>query len=451
MGETGGQSLTEKRTSQDTPGHEPRAALGHLTVIGCGLGPDDLTLRHRAAASKADIIAGGRRLLAWFPECNGIRRIIDRHLDALTAELVRAVEAGRRVAVLASGDGLFFGIARRFTTLLPPAAVTVLPNISAAQAACARLGLRWEEGRFFSVHGRSTAPLPWAAILRAAPAVVYGDPERPATTIAQELAAAYPPAAGRPAAIMEGLGTANETIRRGTLAELGQLTCGGLSLLLVQPPAAAGPVDSPPLALGRETAAYTHQRGLITNPEIRAAVLAKLRLGPGILWDLGAGSGSVAVEACGLEPHLSAIAVEREPSRAAQITANADNSGVSSRLTVVTGEILDHLDSLPAPRAVFIGGGGDQLTDIARRAFTALRPGGVMVIVAVLLETRARLLELLPAHRRELVELAVRRAAPKAGKTMFKPDNPVMIGVWAKTTGIPAQYKGGHGPQESHR
>ncbi|MBN2233099.1 MAG: precorrin-6y C5,15-methyltransferase (decarboxylating) subunit CbiE [Deltaproteobacteria bacterium] len=412
--------------------HAFAPAAGHLTVIGCGLGPDDLTPRHRAAAAEADIIAGGRRLLAWFPACNGTRMVIDRHIEELVAELVAAVENGRRVAVPASGDGLFFGIARRFTAALPPESITILPNVSAAQAACARLGLPWEAGRFFSLHGRDNHSLPWGEILRAGPAVIFGDPRHPAAAIAPKLAAAYPQAAGRRAAVMENLGGPDETIRTGTLAELGQLECGGLSLLLVRPPANNGPVDSPPLALGRETDVYAHQRGLITNPEIRAAVLAKLRPGPGIMWDLGAGSGSVAVEVCGLDPHIAAYAVEREPERTAQIRANADAAGVSSRLTVITGDIIENLDTLPAPRSIFIGGGGDRIADIARRAFAKLRPGGVMVIVAVLLETRARLLELLPANRRELVEISVRRAAPVAGRTMFKPDNPVLIGVWEK-------------------
>ncbi|MFA4943906.1 MAG: precorrin-6y C5,15-methyltransferase (decarboxylating) subunit CbiE [Lentisphaeria bacterium] len=405
---------------------------GHLTIIGCGLGPDDLTPRHRQAVEAADLLAGGQRLLAWFPEFPGETIVLD-HAAATAAAALAESARRRRVAVLASGDPLFFGIARLFTRLLPPEMVTILPNVSAAQAALARLKLPWHGTRFFSVHGRE-APLPWERILRAPSAIVYCDGVRTPQQVAATLVERHPAAASRPAALAADLGAADETLREASLGELArQPAVGTLAMLVLLPPAesAPGAATAPPLPLGLPDAAYDHEHGLITHPEIRAVALAKLRLRPGVLWDLGAGSGSVAVEAAGLCEGLRAYAVEGKPERCRQIQANAERFGRAG-ITVIQEDILAAIPRLPPPDAVFIGGGGSQIAEIATAAFAALRPGGVLVAAAILNETRAALAGILAAAESEVLEIAVRRQAPLGHGTMMKPENAVLLAVFAK-------------------
>jgi precorrin-6Y C5,15-methyltransferase (decarboxylating) len=402
---------------------------GHLIVIGCGVARTDLPARHRAAAEQADVLAGGKRLLDWFPDFKGRRLVIGADAAAQVRRLAR-LACTRRVAVLASGDSLFFGIARLFTGLVPPGRWTVLPNVTAAQAALAQLGLPWERARFFSVHGRTSA-LPWRDVLRADPAVVYADPARPASALARDLIRRWPAAAGRPAALALDLGGPAARLVQGPLRGLGRIRCPPLSILIVRGDAGDGPVTSPPLELGLPDAAYAHERGLITHPEVRAAVLARLRLGPGVMWDLGAGSGSVGLEASRLCPDLHVIAVEREPARASTIRRNAEALGAPN-VDVREGEILALLPRLSPPRSVFVGGGGREAGRIVATAFRRLRPGGAVVAVAVLQETQERLRRVLPGRPRSMAELTVRRERDVGRASMLEADHAIQIFAWEK-------------------
>jgi precorrin-6B C5,15-methyltransferase / cobalt-precorrin-6B C5,C15-methyltransferase len=401
---------------------------GRLTVIGCGTHVQDLTPFHFQVLDDADVLAGGRRLLDWFPDFQGKTLEIGKHVQETVAKLFKMARE-QRVAVLASGDPLFFGIGARFVDAPPDIEVTILPNVSAAQQALARLALPWSETRFFSVHGRKS-PLPWRRILAAATAVIYTDPERNPAIVAKELIASYPPAAERTAAVAENLG-GSEHFFKGRLDEIAGREFSGLAVLVLLPPDTQGKVITPPLSFGEEDCHFAHQRGLITHPEVRAVVLSKLRLGPGVLWDLGAGSGSVAVEACGLCPDLSAHAVEKDPQRVEIIGENARRAGLTS-CHVIEGNVLETMESLPAPRAVFVGGGGKDAGRIVEGAFAALRPGGRLVASAVLLGSKEQLQNRLEESRVEIVELEIRRAAPVGPGQMMKPDNPVTLYVFEK-------------------
>ena len=381
---------------------------GHLTVIGCGTHPQDLSARHLQALADADVLAGGRRLLDWFPDFQGETLEVGKQVQETVAKLFEMARE-QQVAVLASGDPLFFGIGARFVDAPPDIEVTILPNVSAAQQALARLPLPWSETRFFSVHGRRT-PLPWRRILAAETAVIYTDPERNPAIVAKDLIAFYPPAAERPVAVAENLG-GSEHIAKGRLKEIAGQKFSGLAVLVILPSDTKGSITTPPLSLGGEDCLFIHQQNLITHPEARAVVLSKLRLGAGVLWDLGAGSGSVAVEACGLCPELSAYAVEKEPQRVEMIEENARRAGLTS-CHMIKGNILETMESLPAPRSVFVGGGGNEVGRIVEGAFAALRPGGRLVASAVLLGSKEQLQNQLEESRVEIVELEIRRAAP---------------------------------------
>jgi len=395
-----------------------------ITIISCGLGSFDLTDVQRSAVMDAEVLAGGRRLLDGFPSFKGETVMLAAHARDTVTQLV-ALAQTRRVAVLASGDALFFGIARLFLDQVPADQVRIMPNVTAAQHALARLTLPWEQARFFSVHGRATA-LPWPAVLRAPLAVIYADPAKTPGALARDLIRRYPAAADRPSAVVENLGAA-EKVWRGTLADMAAVPAAGLALLVLEP--ATHPQQLPALSLGLADEVYAHERGLITHPEVRAVALSKLRLAPGVMWDLGAGSGSVGIEACGLCEGLAVYAVESQPDRCEQIRENAEQWGCPA-LHVREGSALAVIPDLPVPRAVFVGGGGAEASAIVEAALSRLLPGGRVVAAAVMVETQSALLRTAMERRVEGVEIGVRRAQALGPGHSLTPENPIMLLVW---------------------
>ena len=185
----------------------------------------------------------------------------------------------------------------------------------------------------------------------------------------------------------------------------------------------------PQLHLGLPEAALVHQAGLITKAEVRAVVLAKLKLLPGqVLWDVGAGCGSVGLEASLLVPGGKIFAVERHPERAAQIAANRDQFGVDN-LEVVCAPAPVGLAPLPDPHRVFVGGGGPEIGAIIQEAVRRLGPEGRVVVTAALLETLETARNALEqaGWEVEVVQLQVSRSHPLAGGTALQALNPVWI------------------------
>jgi precorrin-6Y C5,15-methyltransferase (decarboxylating) len=207
-----------------------------------------------------------------------------------------------------------------------------------------------------------------------------------------------------------------------TLTDLAGLAAGTFdpkSVVVLRAAGCDGPA-TPTLAWGRPESAYAHRAGMITKAETRAVCLAKLALpATGVLWDVGAGSGSVAIEAAGLAPGLQVIAVEVGPEDAARIEANARTHGVA--VEVVTGRAPAALADLPDPDRVFVGGGGLEVLDAA---LARLRPGGVVVATYALVDRAAE------AWRRlgNLVQLSVARGVPVTDLGVrLAAENPVFV------------------------
>lgn len=402
---------------------------GELIVVSCGLGSDDLTQCHYDAVHNAEVLAGGKRLLAWFPEFDGEKIEIGAHASETVLRLAEIAKE-KCVVVLASGDALFFGVARLFLEHMPPERLAVLPNITAVQAAMARIHLPWQSARFFSVHGRS-ARLPWRVVMRAESAVIYCDSIRTPAVVAAGLIRNHPAVAERLAVVAAKLGADDERVCRGTLAELADSDVSGMSMLILMPLGSEADEMLPELSLGLDDDVYEHEGGLITHPEIRAVVLSKLRLRAGVMWDLGAGSGSVSVEAAGLCERLDVYAVERKPERCEQIRLNAEKEGCLN-YHLIQGEVLASLVNMPAPNRVFIGGGGAEINLIVTQAYEALMPSGILVATAILEETRAKMLSVMPDVAREVFEISVRNSVPLGKNTIMKPQNPITIFVFRK-------------------
>ena len=239
-----------------------------------------------------------------------------------------------------------------------------------------------------------------------------------------------PSASLRRAAAGCDLGLPGEAVLRGTLAEIAEnpAASASLSVLAVLPDDSARPV----LPLGLPDDSYAHHKNMITHPEIRAVVLSKLRLAPGVLWDLGAGSGSIGIEAAGLCPELQVFAVEKDAERAGHIAENIAREGLSN-IQLRPGRAEELLDSLPTPNRIFIGGGGQELFE---KAFEKLAPGGILVMTAVMLDTIAMMSRIQPGSRAEFLSIQVSRAEEiLPGASMLRGENPIAVGVWKKEIG----------------
>lgn len=398
------------------PGGQPWLALVGLGEDGvAGLSP-----AARAALEGAEAVFGGERHLGLVPEVPGQERIawpspLTEGLDWIEAR------RGQPVCVLASGDPFWFGIGATLARRLPPAEMAVHPALSAFSLAAARLGWPLQGTRCLSVHGRALERVhPWfqdgARLL-----ILSWDGTTPAA-LARDLRERGFGASTL--TVLEHLGGAEERRREGRAEDWGEAEAADLNTIAVTCRAGAGarPIARTP---GRPEADFHHD-GQITKREVRAVTLAHLAPGAGeLLWDIGAGSGAVAVEWMLADPANGAVAVEPREERAANIRANAEEFGVPD-LQCVAGSAPEALADLPAPDAVFIGGG---LTTpgLVDRCYASLRAGGRLVANSVTVEGEAVLAD---AHARlggNLTRLAVERAEPLGGFAGWSPLRTVTV------------------------
>ena len=401
-------------------------------VVGLGMSPEDLTPRAFEIIREAQVLVGGKRLLGYFPDHPAQKIILGKDLQGVLAQ-IPALAAEKRVVVLASGDPNFYGVAPLVVNILGANRVVIHPNITAVQAACARLKIAWQDAQIISLHGRGWESLD-AALKRAGKMIIYTDPEHTPGAIARLLLERGHGEAQL--CVLEDLGQKTERVAWLSPEKARDQEFSPLNVVVILSEVEAAPFDaaSQPgpaarLHLGLPEEALAHQRGLITKSEVRAVVLAKLELSPGLVfWDVGAGCGSVGLEASLLTPGGKILAVEQNPERADQIRANVEKFGVAN-LAVVCGHAPECLSNLPAPQRVFIGGGGRDLGPILREVLGRLDRGGKVVLTATMLETleTARAVLAVAGWEMEVVQLQVSRSRPLAEGSFMQALNPVWI------------------------
>jgi len=364
---------------------------GHpLVVVGVGAdGRAGLSTEGRAHVATARILAGGRRHLAFFPEWAGETIVIEGELTAVVDRLRQRYRTQKTV-VLASGDPLFYGIGRFLLQSFPREELVFLPHLTSVQLAFARLKETWHDARIVSLHGRPLDALRPAVETREAKIAVLTDGKNTPAAIAEFLR-------GQDAAedyalwVCENLGAADERVSCHAPARVIEETFSPLNVVVLL---SLGQKETSTVPLlGIPERALLHRpgpRGLITRREVRLLALCYLELRAGdVLWDIGAGSGSVAIEASRLSPTLSVFAVERDAEALRQLEANILRHG-GAGVRPVHAEAPDGLAGLPDPDAVFIGGSGGRLIDIIAAAVGRLKPGGRMVVNCITLENLAR-------------------------------------------------------------
>jgi precorrin-6Y C5,15-methyltransferase (decarboxylating) len=402
-----------------------------VCVIGISAGgADSLPQALQQRVEAAQVLAGGERHLGYFPHFSGERLLIGHPLGAWVEAVATAADAGRQVVVVASGDPLFYGIGTRLLARLGADRLEFHPHATSLQLACARVGIPWEDAAWVSVHARPFDNLR-KALGRFAKIGVLTDGCQTAEAICQWLVDAE--VDEYEVAVLENLGSADERLRRGRAkALLGQTFAPLNVVLLLRYPDWTLPPRTAGALLGTPEDTFAHRRtgeGMITKAEVRAVTLARLQpLPTDVVWDIGAGSGAVAVEWGRLLAHGMVYAIERDAEAFAQLQANVRRHRAYN-VTPIRGAAPACLAELPDPDGVFIGGSGGQLAAILDEALSRLRPGGRLVANFILLEHVHEAQQLAKAQGlvAELVWLSVARGKTLAGKTCLEPLTPVAI------------------------
>jgi precorrin-6Y C5,15-methyltransferase (decarboxylating) len=410
----------------ETVAPDSAASPRWLSIVGIGEdGIDGLTPAACGLIGGAEIVFGGRRHLALAaPLIRGAARPWPSPFDGAAEEV--SGYRGRQVCVLASGDPFYYGVGAILARRVDPREMVVVPAPSAFSLTAARLGWSMPDTVLLSLHGRSLDLIrphlqPGARLL-----VLTSDGESP-EALARLLAQS---GFGRSKfTVLEALGGPRERIRSTSAAEFAFGIMDALNTVAIEVEAMPG-ARILPLTPGASDEFFEHD-GQISKREVRALVLSSLAPRRGaLLWDIGSGSGSVAIEWMLVDPSMRAIAVERRADRAARIVRNAAACGVPS-LHVVTGAAPAVLGELPPPHAIFVGGGASD-TGVLEGAARALRPGGRLVVNAVTLETEALILGRHSVLGGELLRLGISRAERLGGKTAWRPALPVTQWVWTK-------------------
>ncbi len=371
-----------------------------LTIVGVGEdGYDGLLARARLAIAEADVIVGSERLLAFLPDSNAERHEWPQPFSAVVERITPL--RGRKTVILATGDPLNYGVARKLMTFIPFAEMQIIPQLSAFSLAASRVGWSLPDCDTLTLHGRHAANI--EAFIQ--PDVRLLVLTEDASTIAEVARRLVARGFGKSQMIvLENMGGPRERQSSFTAETVPPMDFSPLNTLAVHCIATPGATMLSRLA-GLPDDAFEHD-GQLTKREVRAATLAALSPSPDkLLWDVGAGCGSIAIEWMRAARGCEAIAFEHDPERLKMIAANADRLG-TPRLKLVAGEAPVTLTGQAAPDAVFIGGGLG-IPGVFETSWAALKPGGAMVVNVVTIEGELHLYDLHEKHGGNLVRMDV--------------------------------------------
>jgi precorrin-6Y C5,15-methyltransferase (decarboxylating) len=411
-----------------------------IDVIGTDAGaPSSLPVPQQTLLQAAEVIAAPQRLQAALQDWLGDARpeLISSDDPRVLVDALQSRPADQPAVVLASGDPLWFGLGRILSDRIGIGRLRFHPAPTSLQLAFARIGRPWQDADWVSLHGRNPEILASALQKRPAALAVLTDPNQGGASSVQRMLRSSGLETSTDLWLCENLGHADERVQLitpGTAlpADLHPLL---IALLIAREPAAQDPHQLP--LFGLDDGLYLQHSdhpGLMTKREVRIQLLAELALPKeGVLWDLGAGTGSVGLEALRLRPDLQLLAVERRAGGAQLIQRNAQRLGVNpaavletDATAVLNGGLPSHLSQ---PDRVLLGGGGAQRERLLQDVLTRLRSGGVVVIPLASIEALANVRPLL-----ENAGLAVRiqqlqawRGQPLGDGTRLAPMNPTLI------------------------
>jgi precorrin-6Y C5,15-methyltransferase (decarboxylating) len=425
--------------------------LPRVSIIGIGSdGLDAVAAKVRQRILNADLVAGDSRTLALVPDSKGERFVLGSNLDELldyfdkkswpdqmpgkaTEADVGTLEGSNgEVVVLVTGDPLFYGLARYLCDRLGDDHCEIVPHVSSMQLAFARVKESWDEAYLTDLANRSLGMV--VERIRTAEKVgIFTTSQCSPADVAVALLArkidyfnAY---------VCENLGARDERVTRGSLQEIAQQSFESLNVMILIRMANAP--DRPPELVGRSLfgnpdelfAQSKPKQGLLTPSEVRAVALSQLRLGASsIVWDVGAGCGSVSVEAAQLAPSGQVYAIERDVEDQQLIRLNADRFGVTN-VTPVLGAAPEAWHDLPDPDGVFIEGSGKEIARIADLAFVRLRAGGRLVANVVSIEGLHEVRQSVAQHTNQVQVrmFNIARGTDQLGRIRFDSLNPTFL------------------------
>ena len=400
-----------------------------------GISPDgalSLLPRAQKLVEKADIIIGAKRLLDLFLSLSAERITLGNNLLKIT-ELIKKNLGDKQMAVLSSGDPNFYGIAGYLTDKLGKDAVEILPNVSSMQVAFARIKESWADAVFLSVHSRLIEDIVEKVRLNSKIGI-FTDGKNTPSAIAKALIERG--VSGYQAYVCQNLGEKEEKIVKTDLPGLLKKKFSKLNILILLK-ASPEKTDSPRAYTGIPDAEF-HQRkpkdGLITKQEIRAVSLSKLHLtDESLLWDIGAGSGAVSIEASSIIHKGRIYTIEKNAADIAIIKKNIKKFNASN-IEIIQALAPEGLRKLPAPTAVFIGGSGGKMKEIIITVSKRLKPGGRIVINTVALENLNIAFNTLKniGFSVEVTLVNIARSTAVAELTRLEALNPVFVITGAK-------------------
>ena len=397
-----------------------------LTLIGIGEdGPAGLGYEAKRLIASAPVVFGGARHIEL------MQPLITGEAHTWLSPFEKSVEAvlarrGMPTVVLASGDPFFYGVGATLSRHIPASEMSVIPAPSSFSLAASRLGWPLQDVTVLSLHGRSIDLIrphlhPGRRIL-----ALTSDGKGPVDLAALLLAVGFGQST---LTVLEALGGPHEKVSQQKAADFAPVDINDLNICGIEVKADAN-ARILPVSAGLADELFEHD-GQITKREIRAMTLSALTPRRGeLLWDIGAGSGSIGIEWMLADPSLRAIAIEASGERVARIRRNAEAFGVPG-LTIIEGEAPDALAGLPTPDAIFIGGGGSD-AGVLDAAISQLRRGGRLVANAVTTEMEAVLLAEHARRGGSLTRIDIARAAPVGGMTGWRPAMPVTQWCWIK-------------------
>ncbi len=408
----------------------PSPKLTPIQVIGMGLeGVAGLSQAAQALIQQATVLAGSDRLLAYFPDHPAQRW----SLTGLEARLQTHLQQGAPglVVVLTTGDPLFFGLGRQLLQSLPPESLTFHPHVSSLQLAFNRLKLPWQEAVWVSAHGRSLLPLA-TLVKQGHPLIaVLTDGVNTPGAIARLLSDLDSPTP-YDLWVCENLGSDVERVRQVSWEVAQWETFAPLNVVVLQRQESPLLPNHLPL-LGLPDSAFLTFRdrpGLMTKQAVRVQILGELAFQPKqVIWDIGAGTGSVTIELARLVPDGVIWAIEQTTAGCELLRQNVARFGVSN-VHILQASAPDGLENLPTPDRIFVGGSGGKLTSILTACAQRLPPTGRMVIALATLENQSELTQWLrdrPSWEGHFLQVNLARSLAVGDFTRWSPLNPVIL------------------------
>lgn len=389
-------------------------------LIGVGMGnPNLLTMEANRAIHGSDLLIGAQRLLDAFSSLD-----IPQEPLVLAKDIAAAIHASGedQISVLLSGDIGFFSGAKNLYPLLSGCEVVSLPGISSLSYFCAKCQTPWQDAYVLSCHGRDGGIVP--AVQSHSKTFVLTGGEYKVEKLCHQLMMAG--LGNLQAWAGEWLSYPRERIIHKRVAELAADSFSDLAVLLVKNPAPVQPIFQAP---GLPDGAFIRGKVPMTKEEVRALVVSKLRLcSRDVVWDVGAGTGSVSVECALCLPEGTVYAVERNPDAAFLIRQNREKFQVSN-LCLVEGEAPEALKELPSPDGVFVGGSGGNLGEIIAAALEK-NPAVRIVVAAITLETLSGALEAIKCNGfqdADIVQVSVSKSHSVGEYHMMKAENPIYL------------------------